>query len=1021
MLFRSASIQVPLWVINLRDFSLPLNLTYNTSGLKVNDLHSIAGMGWSLNAGGFIKRQVRGFPDEYQGENGTEYKGWFDIDQSSWFCELDSIKRYYEGEWDFQPDIFYYNISNEMGSFIFGSDESIHLTKLTDIRIDVDFENYDPAFCDVYFSAPESMGGYFGSLNFFFTDNQGTKSYVRPIEYSYTKTSQYSPFDLLDSLSHLPRDPDSYYQHFISDCGSITGWALDRVETAVGEVINYHYSNKVGLTEFEFPVAGVLTNNHFKLCDSAFVYDNFSQKWVIDTVTYQVHKPEYWVTNSFEGKYVVLPDSITSENETIVFSYGSYSNSTTNHLIYSHQIDEVSVIDRFSRDTVSIIRFIYGYYPGNGSLRLDSLKSFGNSTSNAPSMLRFDYIEGDLPFPGSFRQDLYGYQNSNSVEHMLPLVPLISGYQDLGYLDGFDYTAADRNINDSLCMVGCLSGITYSAGAKVDLFYEVNGEQVSGTYPTRKIAPGLRVLSMELRDQDGSLIKKSNYQYSGLSGHYFYENSFKYLFSEASSSLAQMNGVTPYYNFVRYSSVPYLKNMGGPPYAGFYYTTVNEEILSENLSDYYTIIQEFNGVRQITSFEPRLDKRILLGTSKTDIIKTELYCYEVSDYEILTKQRLYSYVFEGSYYECHSEIPIVSNPCCPTTSLFKLYSMTMEPLFFSPYRLNRQVDVSYNKILGSNIPVLSRVDKVVDYSDNINLPARISTIQYLTDSETPFSIDESNFRYSGDYGATTSNQMIHTLKGNSINGAIIDSWTTQNSFLTEAWSNEYNSSGQLVRKKRFFLDFELLNTDPWDEEEGLVLTAANISKEVEIEYIDKKPTLRITPKGTELTIWGYNNSLPVAIGTGVSPHQVFYTSFEEDIVAVHNPLSSKTGTSYMVIDQAYEVNQSFPPGQYTMTYFHRNNESEEWIYMVEVKNLSVDGFVSTSISSGQIDELRVFPTGKPFMTYTHKPFFGVTSESDINGRTTYFQYDGFGRQILVRDQYGNILRKIHYQIGRAHV
>src|SRR5438093_2364448 len=60
------NISIPLYEINVGELKVPITLTYNASGIRVNDIPSNVGTGWSLNAGGAITRKVMGgMPDEY--------------------------------------------------------------------------------------------------------------------------------------------------------------------------------------------------------------------------------------------------------------------------------------------------------------------------------------------------------------------------------------------------------------------------------------------------------------------------------------------------------------------------------------------------------------------------------------------------------------------------------------------------------------------------------------------------------------------------------------------------------------------------------------------------------------------------------------------------------------------------------------------------------------------------------------------------------------------------------------------
>ncbi|MDJ0646550.1 MAG: hypothetical protein QNJ57_11260, partial [Flavobacteriaceae bacterium] len=62
------NISVPIASYQVGEKTFPVSINYHARGIKVEEIASRTGIGWSLNAGGAISRQTRGQPDD--GSNG---------------------------------------------------------------------------------------------------------------------------------------------------------------------------------------------------------------------------------------------------------------------------------------------------------------------------------------------------------------------------------------------------------------------------------------------------------------------------------------------------------------------------------------------------------------------------------------------------------------------------------------------------------------------------------------------------------------------------------------------------------------------------------------------------------------------------------------------------------------------------------------------------------------------------------------------------------------------------------------
>ena len=57
-------VNVPITQLSGNDMTMPISLSYHASGNKVNQIASWVGLGFSLNAGGVITREIRDQPDD---------------------------------------------------------------------------------------------------------------------------------------------------------------------------------------------------------------------------------------------------------------------------------------------------------------------------------------------------------------------------------------------------------------------------------------------------------------------------------------------------------------------------------------------------------------------------------------------------------------------------------------------------------------------------------------------------------------------------------------------------------------------------------------------------------------------------------------------------------------------------------------------------------------------------------------------------------------------------------------------
>ncbi len=496
------NISIPIYTLEVDGIQIPISISYDASGVKVDDISSTVGMKWTLNAGGGVFRTVKDRDDFassfswIRGDtNQPRFEEWWNNIQpdAQWFMDTDNqfAIETHISSWDQWPDNFRYNFMGYSGEFKFSPDGTI--VKGVNDAVTLKPRNVNATnLLYSYFTANDQSGN-----NFIFSSNINNKDVNHT---KYWTTMDYDPYltGSMDSGSH------------------IVGWLLDYIETKNGKEIEIEYENTqngppdIYLFPYEInPISEQL----LRVGGCGPCYIGAELPW--DCVSEEDSRGySYYYRSGTKMQYnpsSSLIKEIRSENVDIEFAYLendiSENGSTTIINGWKKRVSTIIITDKIGGKSKKF-HFKYGVFSGDARLKLIEIQEEGFGGEFKPPY-KFTYDEDeDLPPLGSKSKDYMGYYNGKNNSSLIPktaaTLNILSQNQVRNSVRNY-VILGDRYFDSDFLSTGVLTNIEYPTGGKTEFTYEVNAMGVNTEEPLIKLRENV-ISNSDFENDDPNIV-----------------------------------------------------------------------------------------------------------------------------------------------------------------------------------------------------------------------------------------------------------------------------------------------------------------------------------------------------------------------------------------------------------------------------------------------------------------------------------------------------------------------------------
>jgi len=522
----TANVAIQLHTINFDGWELPINISYNATGIRTGEEASEVGLGWSLTATGVISRTVRGFDDFYPGGvgdgrgrgyvyNTTPLPEPFNLGYSQFTTRFPPIGSYYyylnTSRPDTDPDVFNYNFFGYSGQFILSQKEKnsipfpnkkISVIKLTQDASSIIFNEAEMTFTVITptgykgeFTAKERSTSLAGTRE---ASNKNLACGEDKINFVYLQ-NQSGQFRVITSwyLTKIisPHDKEIIFKYELDSLGN-----------------SYYISNERSYGEDE-------QSNQNPLC-----LHNIHEHVYLKDITYKDNiKLEFAMEEREDLRRNVLFDS--SSIAVRLFHYaGNLKRYTGIHITGMNG----STLNKNIIFSQTYFNEQYHQKLSNDESEWTWLRSRLDEVTIDDQKYRFNYYKGanGVPNKQTHAVDHFGFYNGQDLNDHLLWPSVVEGVNDglcdLASKAKFQYVPNQRRLPDfDYAQAGLLRRVIYPTTGYA--IYEYEGHSympdTSGfiiEQPGLKKAGGARIKAIKEYDYTNSLLRQRSYRYSEL-------------------------------------------------------------------------------------------------------------------------------------------------------------------------------------------------------------------------------------------------------------------------------------------------------------------------------------------------------------------------------------------------------------------------------------------------------------------------------------------------------------------------